>query len=874
MFISYAGPDEAIAEQLHRLLTERGKRAYFHPESVQAGDEWRKDIPRHIEASAVTVVLLSEQSATAWYQDSEVNVAVDAARYHQRRVVPVRLVSDVDLPFGLERVQAIDAWEATGLATAADRIVAALDRPDEHENPLRRPIVSDRIPHISRWFTGRDDLLDQLVDVWRRGGSRVLTQLINGMGGVGKSTVAAALAERVRVDADVVWWLRSDQETSLIDDVIELADRLGIAELDDRRERARQTIRHLSESDLRWLLVFDNAESERLIAPWVPRSGRGLSLVTTRDRTMTQLGSTIDVDVLPNDVAAGFLLDRVSESDAAAADDRDGATAVAGLVQGLPLALEQAGAWVAKSPAYTFTGFADRFRGAAQNPFPDGTVPIGYESTTWASIQVSLDAAAELSSLAEPLWHVLGWLAPNDIPIEWLTAIAEGDFFDADADGVQDAIVALGTFSLLTVSDDGATIDEVHRVVQAAARRAARHESGIAAVAALCEVSPGSGEDRSTWGINRALLPSALAVRDHGAGVPDMAAEICELVGSCANAVRFGGDPLDAIAIFEANKAFASRHLGASHPSMLGAMENLAGAYWSVGRTADALAEIEPVVQIRSDVLPAGHPDTLKAMSFRATFLLSSGRVGEALELAEHVLRSRLAVLGPHHPDVLTSKSVVVSALTAAGRLDEAIARGREVLAERNDRLGPGHHDSLRSKVMLASALRSAGRHDEAISLGEEVVATRVELVGDGHPATLTARSRLASALRSAGRLDEAIELAEEVLAARSELLGDRHPDTLTSRSVLASALRSADRHADAIALGEELVRDRTDVLGPVHPYTLTSRANLAKAYWSAGRSDAAVAMMSASITDAEQLDHEHRRLASWRRTLADWTAS
>ncbi len=172
---------------------------------------------------------------------------------------------------------------------------------------------------------------------------------------------------------------------------------------------------------------------------------------------------------------------------------------------GLPLALEQAGAWVAASNVNTFARYLSLLDDASKNPFPDETIPLDYERTTWDTWQVSVDAAAAKAPLAPKILAALAWIAPEGLPNEWLTAAANDQYLtghpseidddaadgsptDDDTEAVFEAIAALNQFSL--VATDGATID-IHRVVQAATRRQAPHDSGRFAVRMLRHQSPG-----------------------------------------------------------------------------------------------------------------------------------------------------------------------------------------------------------------------------------------------------------------------------------------------------------------------------------------------------------------------------------------------
>ena len=89
-----------------------------------------------------------------------------------------------------------------------------------------------------------------------------------------------------------------------------------------------------------WLLVFDNAPDRASVAPFVPPAGHGRVLITSRNQIWPP-GQALEVPVLDTEVAAGFLVSRTGDA------DRRAALELAGELGGLPLALEQAAAYVA-----------------------------------------------------------------------------------------------------------------------------------------------------------------------------------------------------------------------------------------------------------------------------------------------------------------------------------------------------------------------------------------------------------------------------------------------------------------------------------------------------------------------------------------------
>jgi hypothetical protein len=403
---------------------------------------------------------LSQQTSDAWFLRSEVLLAIRLVREGGHRLVPVRIENDAPLPHGLESLHVLEAYDDVGLVHLRDAIVDLVRHPNRLPPPLRRLIFSGRVPVLPRWFVGRDDLLRGLAEDMSDGGTRVLTQTINGMGGVGKTMVAAAFARRFALDGDLVWWVRAEQAISLVDDLLALADRLGLPASDDRQARAELVVEALATTDRRWLLVFDNAVDDASIAPWIPNSGAGHVLVTTRNRNVEKLGAITEIGVLSPAVAARFLRDRVRDRNPAAADEQV-VSAVVARLQGLPLALEQAAAWVARSKLNTYSRFLVLVDDASRNPYPDDTVPLGYERTTWDTWQVSIAAATAEAPLADKVLRIAGWLASDGIRVEWLESFASDEFLASTPEEVRTALAALEGYSLLQT--DGLVL-AVHRV--------------------------------------------------------------------------------------------------------------------------------------------------------------------------------------------------------------------------------------------------------------------------------------------------------------------------------------------------------------------------------------------------------------------------
>jgi hypothetical protein len=236
-----------------------------------------------------------------------------------------------------------------------DETMAALHSisptPSGESFPIFNVSLADR-----KRFWGRKKLIEDLSTLLRgTETTAVLTQTLAGMGGVGKTQVAAQVAHRNRKHLDVVWWVscaspNAPQDTQATLDSTTLArasfaalgEYLGLRgeDIEATVDRVRQWLEH---TERRWLLIFDDAADASVIQGLVPSQGNGLVLITSRNPYWDQVDAVLSVEVFDTPSAAAFLSVRTG------IDDPEGATELAEALGGLALALEQAGAFIVQS---------------------------------------------------------------------------------------------------------------------------------------------------------------------------------------------------------------------------------------------------------------------------------------------------------------------------------------------------------------------------------------------------------------------------------------------------------------------------------------------------------------------------------------------
>ncbi|CAA9366238.1 MAG: hypothetical protein AVDCRST_MAG93-7999, partial [uncultured Chloroflexia bacterium] len=322
------------------------------------------------------------------------------------------------------------------------------------------------VPHLPNpHLVARDDLLDSLERELMPQNSLPRIAALWGLGGVGKTQVAAAYAFRHAENMHVVWWLQAQSDATITSDYVVLARALQLpgADAQDQTQVAAAAIRWLERSGQSWLLIFDNAERQDAIRPFLPRMGNGQVIVTSTSPAWGAL-TLLRYNVKPLELheAADFLEKRLGTSDRASADQ------LANALGGLPLALAQAAAYM-ETTGTSIAGYLDLFTEHRLRVLDASGAPADHHLTVTATWRVALERVREETPAAIDLLSLCAFLAPERIPLGLLATHREAlvpQLQEALRDGlaITMTVGALHAYSLVEVVSDNAI--NVHILVQ------------------------------------------------------------------------------------------------------------------------------------------------------------------------------------------------------------------------------------------------------------------------------------------------------------------------------------------------------------------------------------------------------------------------
>ncbi|MEV7895835.1 FxSxx-COOH system tetratricopeptide repeat protein [Streptomyces cyaneofuscatus] len=881
LFLSYVAENRMWADWIESVLTRAGFRVV--PRDVSA--EPVAPEPAVTPASAArTVVLLSsaylksQRAVDLW----ERAVAEDPGG-GRRQLLPLR-VGDVRLsapyidrnPVDLFRLDEVHA--TTALMRALDRPV----QPADGVSPGPRfPGTVPRIwnvPPRNPGFTGRSLVLERMRDQLGGGMAVVLPQpqTLYGLGGVGKTQVALEYVHRFMADYDLVWWISSEQGDDVVAALAELAVRLGAQGGEDMAAASQEAVDLLRRgvpSD-RWLLVFDNADDPEALRRYFPQGGSGHILVTSRNQSWSQHGDALPVDVFLREESIEHLQRRAS----GLTDDE--ADQVATALGDLPLAVEQAAAWIAETATPIDTYLEQLARQAPQ--VLSLNQPVGYPEPVAATWNISIARLKERSPAAVRLLQLCAFFAPEPISANLLYSKEMIEALKPYDSSLQEKLVLgrvireIGRFALAKVDQVSNSI-QVHRLVQAVIKAQLSEEEQREARHVVHRILAGARPDDDEPIDNPETWPRFATIWPHLGPSDARHCKEPETRRLLIDRVRYlwkRGDVRTAGALGEELRQTWLEMLGERDLQYLYLCFHLSNILRTRGRYVEAKELDEFTLDRQREVLGPEHPHTYMTTSSLAIDLGLLGDYGRAIELATEAHDGFSQIFHDSHPRTLAAANNLALNLRSIGQYARAREIDQDVYDRRTEVLGAKHPYSLSSAMNLARDLREVGRYEDSVGLLSRTYESFKETLGRTYPTTLSAAKSLAVSLRRAGRFEDAHRLTVATRARYRAKYTSANPDSLACDLNLAADLFAAGDAVGARDTAQEVVDQYMKVPGEKHPYTLAAQNNLGVYLSGTGeaeRSEKILTLVVASMR--ERFGREHPNTLFCVMNLANATA-
>ncbi|PON25783.1 hypothetical protein TGAM01_v205220 [Trichoderma gamsii] len=709
-----------------------------------------------------------------------------------------------------------------------------------------------------------------------------------GMGGFGKSQIAIEFAYRVHIASPEtsVFWVHGGTEAKFEESYRSLANALALPDRHDPSTNVLALVRDWLQriEAPPWLIILDNADEMETFFPskshdgenqreplasYLPKTGSGKIVITSRSRSVTEklTGShkaIQEVSTMDSLEALKILENKLSQE-----IDQDGAIYLARALDFIPLAVNQAAAYInRRAPRVSIRSYLEEFQQSEKQKKSLLNRDAGdlrrredVSNSVVITWQVTFEQIRQERPSAANLLLLMSFFQPQNIPEfmlsdydfvisnfedmnddngedldedsdedsdEDLDEDPDEDLEDEDRDGdLKDDLDVLRGYSLIRLSTTSGLCD-MHALVQFCTRVWLLESDGnhFARLKSLfldlsAEHFPDGTFD--TWATCQLLLPHMKPLMDEKVlGKPDIF-NWCELLENVSWYMREIGNYSAAETIAQTALDASRRLLGNEHRITLDLIHLLSVMYQAQCRFDEAELLVVQAMETSTRVWGDKHPKTLVRMSHLVHLFVMQGKYVDAESLLMQMIEMSKSIRGDEHPETLKYIFDLVSIYTMQGRLAEAEPLCLQLMETSKRILGEEHDQTLSRLGFLANIHKDQGRLADAELLATRVIEIRKRVLGDEHPDVLAPMNDLAYILKEQERWQEAESLFLQVLETKKKVLGEEHPGTLDTMISLSHTLKEQGKYTEAGSLYAQVIETRKKVLGDEHLDTLVA---------------------------------------------------
>ena len=698
-----------------------------------------------------------------------------------------------------------------------------------------------RNPH----FTGRDELLAQLARHLAPGGQDQQTgtrqaaltqpQAIKGLGGIGKTQIAVEYAYRAHEQGRYthILWINAASEEAIITSFVSLAEPLPDLPEKKQKDQAKLVAavkRWLEQCQKPWLLIFDNADDLVLAQKYIPTTDNGSILLTTRANAVGALAVSVEVEKMGLIEGTQLLLHRAQRLQASDEERNEAANVVIAL-DGFPLALDQAGAYIEETGCSVSTYlqlYQDHRqallarRGAQTAGYPDSV------ATTWA---LSFQKIERTNPAAAELLRLCAFLDPDYIPEEllqegaphWPPLLQKAVSSPLAFNQMLEALLA---FSLVKRLADEQVLS-LHRLIQVVQRDVMETEEqrlwAERTILATSLVFP-TDVNATTWARCRRFLSQAQVCSTLILEQSFVFAEAASLLFRIARYLRDMALYEQAEPLFRRTLQMSEQIFGPDHPEVARSLDRLARLYSQQAKFEQAEQFAQRALAIREKHLGSNHVEVADSLEGLATIFGEQERPAEAEPLFRRAVQIWEQTEGPDYSQLASALDGWAICLIRQNHFDEAEALLQRALRIREKTLGPEHPDIAASLLNLAGLYQDQGKYEQAEPMNWQALQIWERVHGANHLYLAYPLHNLASLYYQQGKYEQAGQLFQRAISVRERTLGEHHPDIAEALGEYATSQEALGKHQEAVSLSQRALTIYEQSFGLQHPTTIKAR--------------------------------------------------
>jgi len=843
VFYSYAQEDKQLQAKLSKHLSglrRQGIITEWHHGNIPAGTDQKQAIDTHLATATIILLLISPDfmASDDCYREMQRALEQNEAGISHVISILLRPISLARHPITKLRTlpqneRPVTRWEnddaafediVTGISQIIEQmrtstVVSPSIRSLNNQAPSQQLFI---VPYRRNLrFTDREEILSYLHQ--RLQTDRVAltqAQAISGLGGIGKTQTALEYAYRYTHAYQSILWINASSVETLLTDFATIAARLQLPEYDaqDQKTAVRAVGRWL-ENNSGWLLILDNADDLTAIYDALPTNPHvnGQILFTTRAQAVGPDIEAIEVTKMDTQDGIQLFLTRAKKLRSGDAlttvpsQTLKDAEAIVTELDGLPLAIDQAGAFIDETGC-SLDNYLQLYKTHRKSLLSwksrySSTYPMTV-ATTWS---LAFQRIEQENTGATALLQFCAFLAPDAIPEEIITEGANhlGDILQSIASDVfklNEAIEILRRYSLVRRNAEEKTLT-IHRITQAVIQDSMGLEvqrqwaEGVVNVMhTIFSATSNTITYKTGQYLSHAYVCKQLIEQHKLKSIT--AAKVLYHIGIYLQAyARF----TDAKDFYQRALALCEDIFASTSIEMARIEHKLGELYHAQDQYKEAEKHYCQALSLFEKILSNEHYETANTLQALGLLYHNQGKYQEADTYYERALSIYRTERGVKHPDTLLVIHNLASINEEQGKYQEAETRFEQVFLDEYDHnivdLDINQNKLKMELSMITEVYSRQGPLIKIKELCQKLSARYEDIFGPEHPSIAIVLSQLAYYEYIWGELDAAAEHYQKAISICENFFGVEHVSLASPLLGLARIKDVQEKNEEAEAL-------------------------------------------------------------------------